>query len=83
MILFFQMVGLTASVGVGKSRTVEEAVEYILRLCARLDVTTLSTVKRCRENLLKWINIPKEGLYLSCNLILHNIEFHVHFHYIF
>ncbi|XP_052773520.1 antiviral innate immune response receptor RIG-I-like [Mya arenaria] len=55
-----QMIGLTASVGVGPSRTVEEAVDYILHLCAKLDTTFLSTVERCKESLLKWVNIPKE-----------------------
>ncbi|XP_052772055.1 antiviral innate immune response receptor RIG-I-like isoform X2 [Mya arenaria] len=55
-----QMIGLTASVGVGPSRTVEEAVDHILHICARLDTTLLSTVERCKESLLKWVNIPKE-----------------------
>ncbi|XP_052770410.1 antiviral innate immune response receptor RIG-I-like [Mya arenaria] len=55
-----QMIGLTASVGVGPARTVEDAVDYILHLCAKLDTTLLSTVERCKESLLKWINRPKE-----------------------
>ncbi|XP_052772676.1 antiviral innate immune response receptor RIG-I-like [Mya arenaria] len=55
-----QMIGLTASVGIGPARTVEDAVDYILHLCAKLDTTLLSTVERCKESLLKWTNIPKE-----------------------
>ncbi|KAH3816679.1 hypothetical protein DPMN_118200 [Dreissena polymorpha] len=56
-----QIVGLTASIGVGKSRTVEEAVDYILRVCASLDVRPpLSTVERCRESFKKWVNTPEE-----------------------
>ncbi|XP_052772064.1 antiviral innate immune response receptor RIG-I-like isoform X2 [Mya arenaria] len=54
-----QIVGLTASIGIGPSRTVEEAVDYILHLCAKLDTTILSTVERCKANLIKWIKIPK------------------------
>ncbi|KAH3708158.1 hypothetical protein DPMN_067597 [Dreissena polymorpha] len=56
-----QIVGLTASIGVGKSRTVEEAVDYIIRVCASLDVRPpLSTVERCRESFKKWVNTPEE-----------------------
>ncbi|XP_018409963.1 PREDICTED: probable ATP-dependent RNA helicase DDX58 [Nanorana parkeri] len=40
-----QIIGLTASVGTGKSRCVSEAVEYISRLCGSMDVECISTVK--------------------------------------
>ncbi|XP_053375266.1 antiviral innate immune response receptor RIG-I-like isoform X2 [Mercenaria mercenaria] len=50
-----QIVGLTASVGVGKSRTIKEAEEYILRLCACLDVCHLSTVKKNEKGYKKHI----------------------------
>ncbi|XP_053406954.1 antiviral innate immune response receptor RIG-I-like isoform X2 [Mercenaria mercenaria] len=55
-----QVVGLTASIGVGKSRTDMEAVEYILRVCACLDVRLLSTVERNLPELKKHINMPDE-----------------------
>ncbi|XP_053406425.1 uncharacterized protein LOC123546678 [Mercenaria mercenaria] len=57
-----QVVGLTASIGVDKSRTDQEAVEYILRVCACLDVRLLSTVERNLTELKKHINMPDEGL---------------------
>ncbi|XP_053375270.1 antiviral innate immune response receptor RIG-I-like [Mercenaria mercenaria] len=50
-----QIVGLTASVGVGKSRTIKEAEEHILRLCACLDVCHLSTVKKNEKGYKKHI----------------------------
>ncbi|XP_053375268.1 antiviral innate immune response receptor RIG-I-like isoform X2 [Mercenaria mercenaria] len=50
-----QIVGLTASVGVGKARTIKEAEEYILRLCACLDVCHLSTVKKNEKGYRKHI----------------------------
>ncbi|WAR20812.1 hypothetical protein MAR_014786 [Mya arenaria] len=61
----YQIVGLTASIGIGPSRTVEEAVDYILHLCAKLDTPILSTVERCKANLIKWINIPKTDMAFS------------------
>ncbi|KAH3816689.1 antiviral innate immune response receptor RIG-I-like [Dreissena polymorpha] len=57
-----QIVGLTASIGVGRSSTVDEAVDNILRVCALLDVIPpISTVVRSRESLKKWVITPKEG----------------------
>lgn len=55
-----QVVGLTASIGVGRSRTDVEAVEYILRVCACLDVRLISTVERNIEELRKHTNMPDE-----------------------
>ncbi|KAL4219703.1 Caspase recruitment domain [Mactra antiquata] len=55
-----QVVGLTASIGVGKSRTDDEAVDYILRVMACLDVTFLSTVKNNIEALKKHVNLPEQ-----------------------
>ncbi|XP_052286216.1 antiviral innate immune response receptor RIG-I-like isoform X1 [Dreissena polymorpha] len=56
-----QIVGLTASIGVGRARSKEEAVEHILRICACLDVTPpLSTVVKNRNNYEKFVNTPKE-----------------------
>lgn len=60
------MVGLTASIGVGKSRTDVEAVEYILRVCACLDVRLISRVERNLAELKKHINMPDEGTVLYC-----------------
>ncbi|XP_066113037.1 antiviral innate immune response receptor RIG-I isoform X1 [Saccopteryx bilineata] len=40
-----QVIGLTASVGVGDARDVTEALEHICKLCASLDTSVVSTVK--------------------------------------
>ncbi|KAL4232265.1 Caspase recruitment domain [Mactra antiquata] len=55
-----QIVGLTASIGVGKSRTEDEAVDYIIRVMACLDVRILSTVDKNIAALSKHINMPEE-----------------------
>jgi len=62
----FQVVGLTASLGVGKSRSDTEAVDHITRVCALLDVRHLSTVEKCKEELRSKVslNIPTEGYIL-------------------
>ncbi|KAH3710610.1 hypothetical protein DPMN_070099 [Dreissena polymorpha] len=55
-----QIVGLTASIGIGKARTESEAVDYILKLCALLDCRILSTVQKYEDEYMKWCNIPTE-----------------------
>ena len=46
-----QVVGLTASVGVGDAKNEAEATEYICRLCASLDTSVLTTVRDNLEEL--------------------------------
>ncbi|KAM4708598.1 antiviral innate immune response receptor RIG-I isoform 1-T2 [Discoglossus pictus] len=48
-----QIIGLTASVGTGKSKSVDEAMIYIGKLCASLDIEVISTVKHNLEDLMK------------------------------
>ncbi|XP_054996427.1 antiviral innate immune response receptor RIG-I [Sorex araneus] len=43
-----QVIGLTASVGVGNAKSTPEAMDYIIKLCASLDASVIVTVK---ENL--------------------------------
>ncbi|XP_040216264.1 antiviral innate immune response receptor RIG-I [Rana temporaria] len=55
-----QIVGLTASVGTGKSRCAAEAVEYISKLCSSLDIECISTVKESLEELRKVVYKPEK-----------------------
>lgn len=41
-----QIIGLTASLGVGKARNNNEAQEHILQLCANLDCSVIVTVEK-------------------------------------
>lgn len=55
------MLGLTATIGIGKSHTEIEARDYILRVMACLDVTRLSQVERNKEQYLENTIEPIEG----------------------
>ncbi|MEE6458958.1 hypothetical protein FKM82_000479 [Ascaphus truei] len=55
-----QIIGLTASVGTGKSKYMEEAMIYISKLCASLDTEVISTVKEHVEELEKVISRPQK-----------------------
>ncbi|KFO90755.1 putative ATP-dependent RNA helicase DDX58, partial [Buceros rhinoceros silvestris] len=54
-----QIVGLTASVGVGSAKTVRETVEHICTLCSYLDIQTISTVRVNKEELQRFRNKPE------------------------
>ena len=56
----FQVIGLTASVGVGKNSTVYGAREHILKLCANLNCKIVQ-VKRETESLNKYVNTPVQS----------------------
>ncbi|KAJ8261274.1 hypothetical protein COCON_G00169970 [Conger conger] len=55
-----QIVGLTASVGVGKSKNEHDAREHIFQLCANLDTDTISTVKQYEEELRSHVFVPSK-----------------------
>ncbi|XP_075681774.1 antiviral innate immune response receptor RIG-I isoform X2 [Rhinoderma darwinii] len=55
-----QIIGLTASVGTGKSRCRGDAVEYISKLCANLDIEEISTVKQNVEELQRVVYKPEK-----------------------
>lgn len=62
-----QIVGLTASVGTGRSRCAEEAVQYISKLCSSLDIECISTVKENLEELKKVVYKPEKSVHeASC-----------------
>nr|XP_006123152.1 probable ATP-dependent RNA helicase DDX58 isoform X1 [Pelodiscus sinensis] len=57
-----QIVGLTASVGVGSAKTTEETIEYICTLCACLDIQVISTVRENTDELEKIVYKPKKSI---------------------
>ncbi|KAL4231864.1 Caspase recruitment domain [Mactra antiquata] len=55
-----QIVGLTASVGVGKSRTIDKAVKHIKHLMANLDAHEICTVNDNITELREHVSLPEE-----------------------
>uniref|UniRef100_A0A8D2D7X1 Antiviral innate immune response receptor RIG-I n=1 Tax=Sciurus vulgaris TaxID=55149 RepID=A0A8D2D7X1_SCIVU len=55
-----QVVGLTASVGVGDAKTTNEAMSYICKLCAALDATVIATVRDNLEELEQVVYKPQK-----------------------
>ncbi|NXD05267.1 DDX58 helicase, partial [Certhia familiaris] len=54
-----QIVGLTASVGVGNAKSTTETVEHICTLCSYLDIQAISTVRENKEDLQRFGNKPE------------------------
>jgi hypothetical protein len=63
MLYFFcaKIVGLTASVGVGKAKNKERAVDWIFRMMANMDAQELCVVEDYKEELRQHVNIPDQG----------------------
>lgn len=56
-----QVIGLTASVGVGDAKNTNETIEYICKLCASLDTSVIATVKENVEELEEIVYKPQKG----------------------
>ncbi|KAM9263000.1 antiviral innate immune response receptor RIG-I isoform 2-T2 [Morus bassanus] len=54
-----QIVGLTASVGVGNAKTITETIEHICTICSYLDIQNISTVRENKEDLQRFGNKPE------------------------
>lgn len=61
--LYVKVVGFTASLGTGKAQSVEKAEQHILLVSANLDAEVISTVKKNKEELKKYANIPKMEIF--------------------
>ncbi|KAM6949144.1 antiviral innate immune response receptor RIG-I [Aplochiton taeniatus] len=59
-----QIVGLTASVGIGSFKNQSEAEDNISQLCASLDTSVISTVKDNIEELRKYVHTPEKDFSL-------------------
>ncbi|KAK0393789.1 hypothetical protein QR680_000402 [Steinernema hermaphroditum] len=58
-----QIIGLTASVGVGSSNTsVEGCMSHMLKICVNLSAETVSTVRRAKEDLIKHVVPPIDSI---------------------
>lgn len=55
-----QVIGLTASVGVGDAKNTAEATEYICKLCASLDTSVVTTVRDNLEELEEVVYKPQK-----------------------
>ncbi|XP_048746111.2 antiviral innate immune response receptor RIG-I-like isoform X2 [Ostrea edulis] len=54
-----QVVGLTATIGVGDSSTEDGALQHMLRICANLDTLDISTVTKNLEEFQQHVAVPK------------------------
>ena len=59
--LFWQVVGLTASLGVGNAKASESAEAFILQKCANMDAREITVVRKHMDELAKYNNIPEES----------------------
>uniref|UniRef100_S4RZM1 RNA helicase n=1 Tax=Petromyzon marinus TaxID=7757 RepID=S4RZM1_PETMA len=65
-----QIVGLTASVGVGENKSLQGAIDHVLMLCANMDSCVISTVQRNLSELAQFVPIAQHSTWASpCNLI--------------
>ncbi|KAI8494527.1 ATP-dependent RNA helicase ddx58 [Branchiostoma belcheri] len=55
-----QIIGLTASLGAGKAKSLEDTVEHILKACANLDAEWISQVVEHKDELLEYNQKPDE-----------------------
>ncbi|XP_048358970.1 antiviral innate immune response receptor RIG-I [Sphaerodactylus townsendi] len=60
-----QIVGLTASLGVGSAKNLQETIEYICTVCASLNVQVISTVKENLKDLEEIVYKPKKSIKLT------------------
>lgn len=56
-----QVVGLTASVGVGRANSDEMAQKHIQKMMANLDAEELSTVNECLPELTEHVIVAEQG----------------------
>ncbi|XP_063151061.1 antiviral innate immune response receptor RIG-I [Candoia aspera] len=66
-ILLPQIVGLTASPGIGSARNLEEAIEYICKICASLNIEVISTVRKNINDLEQIVHKPEKIIRLVGN----------------
>ena len=53
-----QIVGMTASIGVGSGKSIAGAVDHVIKICSHLDTKILVTVKDNKDELERYCNSP-------------------------
>ncbi|KAM3846620.1 antiviral innate immune response receptor RIG-I isoform 2-T2 [Vipera latastei] len=59
-VLLPQIVGLTASPGIGNAKNVMEAIDYICNICASLNIEVVSTVRKNIKDLEEIVHKPEK-----------------------
>ncbi|XP_015744447.1 probable ATP-dependent RNA helicase DDX58 [Python bivittatus] len=62
-----QIVGLTASPGIGTAKKLDEAIEHICKFCASLDIGVISTVRKNTKDLEEIVHKPEKIIRLVGN----------------
>uniref|UniRef100_A0A915J9A2 Helicase ATP-binding domain-containing protein n=1 Tax=Romanomermis culicivorax TaxID=13658 RepID=A0A915J9A2_ROMCU len=57
-----QVIGLTASLGVGQADNLQKAIDHIIKICAHLDVKKLAIIERYQEELERHVYAPKDEI---------------------
>uniref|UniRef100_A0A670ZCJ3 RNA helicase n=1 Tax=Pseudonaja textilis TaxID=8673 RepID=A0A670ZCJ3_PSETE len=56
-----QIVGLTASPGIGSAKNIGEAIDYICKICASLNIEVISTVRKNIKDLEEIVHKPEKS----------------------
>lgn len=64
-LFLLKVVGLTASLGVGKANSELMAQKYIQKMMANLDAEELSTVNKCLPELTEHVIVAEQGTFFS------------------
>ena len=75
VLCLIQVIGLTASVGVGKAKSMKQAVDHVLTVCANLDCQDISTVSENIDVLNEHVNKPDEGRYSYVSFLVNRLLF--------
>ena len=57
---YLQVIGFTASLGVGKGSSLGSAMEHIRAIMANMDADSLVTVRKNKQDLDDYVNIPEQ-----------------------
>ncbi|MFH4982950.1 hypothetical protein AB6A40_009659 [Gnathostoma spinigerum] len=73
----FQILGMTASLGIGKAKTAEDAVKHIISICANMDISVISRVRKNVGDLCKFSGMTSDSIKLVETAHKHHELFHI------